>query len=553
MGRPMPRQLPWGQPVDEILAWVAAYESSHRVTTADARHAVATEYGFGTWRQLEAYATHPADHSDFLLLSCLTYFQTDRPGNRERARKKLGEDPGLGKRDIWHAACVGDVTAVARFLDGEPSLVDRRGGYFDWEPLLYACYSRLDLDGHSTYGVAGLLIERGADPNSHYMWGGQYRFTALTGAFGEGEMGPVNQPPHEHCIALAGLLLDAGADPNDGQALYNTMFTPGHECLAMLLDHGLNRDHRNNWRWAAEDGVYTENPDRTLDYQLNWAIQKHHVERARMLIDHGADVTGRTPGGKTLYEVAVRAGHPDLARYLAEHGAETVELDVGARLIGACQAGDADTARQLVNNDPGLIGRVQKAETDVVVDAAGSNRLEAVRLMADLGFDLGRVGDVAPLHQAAFQGHRAMVELLLAKGASLGVRDNHHAATPLQWATTAGRSEVAEYLRSQPIGAFDAVVAEDLVRLSSLLDDYPSLCESTIGAERGGDDVHEADWQTPLAFAVLRQQAAAVRVLLDRGARVGIADGEGRPLIDIARDDSTAEIVELLSRGDRLV
>ena len=547
----MPKQLPWGQSVEEIHAWVASYESSNGVTTAQARQAVATEYGFATWRQLDAYVTHPGDSMDFLLLSCLAYFQTDRPENRARARKMLEADPGLASRDIWHAACVGDVASVARFLDDEPALVNRRGGYFDWEPLLYACYSRLNLDGHSTLGVAELLVERGADPDGHYMWGGQYRFTALTGAFGEGEMGPVNQPPHEHCTALAGLLLTAGADPNDGQALYNTMFTPGHECLAMLLDHGLNREHRNNWRWAGEDGVYNENPDRTLDYQLNWAVQKHHVERARLLIDHGADATGRTQDGKTLFEAAVRAGHPDLARYLAEHGAEVAQLDLSARLIGACQAGDTDAARQLVNDNPGLVERVQQAETDLVVDAAGTNRLQAVRLMADLGFDLGRLGDVAPLHQAAFQGHRAMVELLLAKGASLGVRDNHHAATPLQWAVTAGSSEVADYLKTLPIGVFDAVVAENLDRLNSLLDDDPSLLESTIGAERDGDDVHEADWQTPLAFAVLRQRTTAVRLLLECGARVDIADGEGRSLADIAQAQSTHEIVELLSRASR--
>lgn len=547
----MPKQLPWGQSINEVRDWVASYESGHGATTAEARRAVATDYGFASWRQLEAYVTHPGDNSDFLLLSCLAYFQTDRPDNRARARKMLESDPRLGTRDIWHAACVGDVASVARFLDNEPALVNRRGGYFDWEPLLYACYSRLNLDQYSTLGVAGLLIERGADPDSHYMWGGQYRFTALTGAFGEGEMGPVNQPPHEHGIALAGLLLDAGADPNDGQALYNTMFTPGHECLAMLLDHGLNREHRNNWRWAGEDGVYTENPDRTLDYQLNWAVQNHHVDRARLLVDHGADVTGRTQDGKTLFEAAERAGHPDLARYLAEHGAETVELDLSARLIGACQAGDTDAARNLVSDNPGLVERVQQAETDLVVDAAATNRLEAVRLMADLGFDLGRLGDVAPLHQAAFQGHRAMVELLLAKGASLGVRDNYHAATPLQWAVTAGSSEVADYLKNLPIGVFDAVVAENWERLNSLLDDDPSLLESTIGAERDGDDVHEADWQTPLAFAVLRQRTTVVRLLLERGARVDIADGEGRSLADIAQAQSTHEIVELLSRASR--
>ena len=50
------------------------------------------------------------------------------------------------------------------------------------------------------------------------MWGGDCRFTALTGASGEGEQGPVNQPPHPEWEAFARLLLDAGADPNDGQA-----------------------------------------------------------------------------------------------------------------------------------------------------------------------------------------------------------------------------------------------------------------------------------------------------------------------------------------------
>ena len=98
---------------------------------------------------------------------------------------------------------------------------------------------------------------------------------------------------------------------------------------------------------------------------------------------------------------------------------------------------------------------------------------------------------------------------------------------------------------------FDAVVAENLDRLNALLDDDPSLLESTIGSERGGDDVHEADWQTPLAFAVLRKQAAAVGLLLERGARVDIADGEGRRLPDIAQAQSTHEIVELLSRASR--
>ena len=198
----------------------------------------------------------------------------------------LSADPALAQHDIWSAACVGDAAMAGGFLDAEPDLVNRRGGYQDWEPLLYACYSRLDLPQRSTLAVARLLLERGADPNAHYMWGGQCRFTALTGAFGEGEMGPVNQPEHEYGATLARLLLEAGADPNDGQALYNRMFTQGSAHLELLLEYGLNAEHRCNWL-VARDGELVPNPDRTLSYQLQWAVRKHHVERAKLLIDHG--------------------------------------------------------------------------------------------------------------------------------------------------------------------------------------------------------------------------------------------------------------------------
>ncbi len=542
----MTKQLPENQSIDDIRLLVSSMGSYDGVSEAEAEQTIALEYGFATWRQLEVYITHPAGISDFLQLSCLAYFTTDRPANRERARAMLDADPLLASKDIWSAACVGDVSAVARFLDADETLVNKRGGYFDWQPLLYACYSRLNLPDKSTLAVAELLIDRGADPNSHYMWGGQYRFTALTGAFGEGEMGPVNQPPHEECEALASLLLAAGANPNDGQALYNTMFTPGSDCLAMLLDHGLGTHHKCNWQ-DVRDGEFVDNSVQTLVYQLGWAVRNHHVERARLLIDHGADLTIQTDDGKTWYETAWLAGHPDLARYLADHGAETVELDSTKRLIGACMSGDVSAAKALVENEPDLVEKVQNTEPNLLTDAAGSNQLEAVRVMAELGFNLGQMGNASPLHQAAFHGHPDIVELLLAKGADLGIRDRFYAGTPLQWAITAGSSEVVTYLASREIGVFDAILVENLDRLKTLLDADPGLLETTIRVERSDPVPHDADWQTPLAFAVMYKCLAAVELLLERGARKDISNDDGQHLTELVLKESTEEIAQMFA------
>ena len=521
--------------------------SGDRFSDADARLVTARTYGFATWRQLETFVTHSDDGSDFQQLACLNYFDSDRPANRERARALLDNDPALGTRDIWSAACVGDAQSVASFLDADGSLVNRRGGYFDWEPLLYACYSRLSLPGRSTLAVARLLIARGADPNAHFMWGGQYRFTALTGAFGEGEMGPVNQPEHEECAALARLLLDAGAHPNDGQALYNTMFTPGGKCLETLLEYGLSGEDRNNWL-LGENGELVENPDQVLGYQLQWAVRNGHVERARLLIDHGADLTIDAGDGRSLFAAALRAGHPGLAQYLADHGAATANLSAADRLVAACMSEDVAAVRKLLREEPDLVEQAQATDPQLLVDAAGSNRLAAVRLMLESGFD-PNPGDgtpTTPLHQAAFHGHVEMAELLLDAGARLGARDAHHAGTPLQWAMVAGQTCMQTYLASRETGIFDAVLCDDADRIAKLLDQAPELLETTIRDELAHGQRDADDWQTPLAFAVLRNRVAAATLLLDRGARTDVPDRDGRRLSELASERASQEIVALL-------
>jgi hypothetical protein len=395
------------------------------------------------------YAAADDEVARFLELACLTYYHDDSPARREAARELLEANPDLAQQNIYTASCVGNSEAVRQMLDADSDLANRKGGPLDWEPLLYACYSRLNLAGQSTLDVARLLLERGADSNAHYMWGAQYKFTALTGTFGEGEVGPTNQPEHEQCEALARLLLEAGADPNDSQALYNRMFTPGNRCLEILLEFGLGSDARCNWLISEGDQL-APNPQQTLHYQLLWAIRHYHTERAKLLIDHGAEVSAPySDGDKTPYELAMICGHTQIAEYLLSQGARPTELSTVDALAAACMGGDLDMASAILSIDPDWMMQLEQEHGELLHDAASEDRQEAVRTLVAAGFNVNHCTATTALHQAAWSGQLDMVKLLIELGADVTIRDKCHNSPALGWADFNNQTEVADFLRSR--------------------------------------------------------------------------------------------------------
>src|SRR5262245_59981782 len=128
------------------------------------------------------------DSVSFVRHACLGYGRWT-PADAAEAERILAEEPALARADIFAAAAAGDVEAAKTMLDRAPARVGERGGPHGWEPLLYACYSRMaESGGRSTLEVARLLVERGADPNAGFLREGNLPpFAALTGAFGEGE------------------------------------------------------------------------------------------------------------------------------------------------------------------------------------------------------------------------------------------------------------------------------------------------------------------------------------------------------------------------------
>ncbi len=522
---------------------------------------IAREYGFSSWTKLKGAVsqakTLPSMKGDrlanqFLDLACLAYSLdvNPSPDRFERAKELFAANPEIANENIYTAAAIGDVERIERWLAEDPGLVNRKGGYFNWEPVMYAAYSRLP--GASTLAGGLKLLETGADPNAHYMWGGQYKFTALTGVFGEGEGGPINFPEHPDCVAFARALLQAGADPNDSQAAYNRCFEPDDTCLELLLEFGLRADDRNNWL-LEDEGRMLPNPSETMHFQLIQALRRGYKARAKLLIDHGVDLdrpddTYETlTKGKTPYETALLLGLVDIADYMLAHGARKTELSDLDAFRAACMRGDLASARALLDANDTLMVAAGPGMREMLCDAVGQGNEDALAAMIELGFDLSIPGTQTPLHDAAFHGRLRMARMLLDAGADPTLRDPNHVQPPIGFALYSGQEEMIALLDGERMDIFTAAARGNLTQLKAHLEEDPqrhTLRFSEVRPAACGPQ--DNDWMTPLAYAVLNGREAVVRLLLERGADPDVDDGAGKTVRQLAKESGDPAILAVL-------
>lgn len=275
---------------------------------------------------------------------------------------------------------------------------------------------------------------------------------------------------------------------------------------------------------------------------LAQALHAGDAESVKLLLAHRAR-TDESFRGKTPWQIALERGHLEMARWLEEAGAPTSEVNEVERFVSLCVAGDERGARGPLERAPDLPARAPK---DLVLRACHAGRVEAVKLVLDLGFDPNWMEEVTALHNAAGGGEEEIVRLLLEQGASLALRDPFYDGTAVEWAEFFDRRRLRDILLDEgAICLFDALDYDRLDRVPDILARDPAALERPF-AQCLSRKPKAEDWQTPLVRMVMRGKTEAVRVLLRHGANAAARHSDGRLLLQVARDKGFQEIARLL-------
>ncbi|MCY3779353.1 MAG: hypothetical protein OXG78_03505 [Chloroflexi bacterium] len=123
--------------------------------------------------------------------------------------------------------------------------------------------------------------------------------------------------------------------------------------------------------------------------------------------------------GLSPHQVALEYGYDEIFAYLIAHSPPDVQL------LAYCAGADEEAAGRILAAHPDIIAEMPEADRRQLIYAAWTNQVEAVKVMAALGFDLHVYDDdrMMPLHSAAYHGFAEVIGVLL----------DADAAPPLAW------------------------------------------------------------------------------------------------------------------------
>ena len=292
--------------------------------------------------------------------------------------------------------------------------------------------------------------------------------------------------------------------------------------------------------------------DRPRREKVFAAAQAGDVATVREALEAGFDPRVTDGRGRTLHQIAKEYGHEAielLARQWEERDTNPPDKRGAVEsILDAAEKGHTDKLRNLLDSHPELIdargGNFQKQTA--LHKAAWRNQRACVELLLARGADV-RIRDTGDnayaLHFAAEAADLAVIELLVEAGADvIGDGDDHRLGV-LGWATCFHdtRNDVADYLlaRGARLNLWSAIALGRTEDLRRMIAADPSLLDARMSRSE-----HR---RTALHHAAGRNQLEVVRLLLALGADVNTPDLSGAtPLVTAAHRSADRRIVALL-------
>jgi ankyrin repeat protein len=278
------------------------------------------------------------------------------------------------------------------------------------------------------------------------------------------------------------------------------------------------------------------------------------------------------------HQVALLKGHPDLFELLYSNS------DINTRFLVDCVLARRAQAQAIAAAQPDIVALLPPEDLELLPRYCWetNTNYDAVKLMLDLGFPVTqteRSHGYAALHNAAWSGSADLVELLIARGAPINLKDPGYNATPLGYAV-----HDCVHEKRHPEGEFVRVVKALLDAGSTFdpLDDYPTgdaqldavfreylpnadtaplplalahaardgnaeLCEKLLNLGAPINDKTGRDQLTPLMRALAAPSHETAALLLARGADLNVRNRFGTLALHYAAGHgSTLDTVRLL-------
>ncbi len=513
----------------------------------DAQLVTARGYGFPGWHELKDAVQLAQDTAIelsekaelFIKLGCLQYTSDDNLRHHQRARRLLEACPDIVGSSFYAALVANNARVVSQYLVSDSTLATSSGGPLAWPALLYVTYGRVGESGDSqdSLSIVKQLLSCGACPNSHIILNETYRFTALTGAMGEGEQG-LNQPAHPHADSIVTLLLDAGASPNEGQGLYNTMFTDSADkWLALLISNGLHADAPLNWIDAGSDDQVS-----TLEFQLACAVDSNRHERASVLLSAGVNAnTVSIYNGRAIHTNALLAGHTAIAQLLEDKGAIAEQLNINDQFALACVSADSSSIAALLQDHPEL-----KDDATLLHAAAEHASMDVIKTLVAKGFDINALSKHGRtlLHYFALLGDVSQIRALLELGARTDIPDSSHSSTAAGFAAHSGHYDAMRLLLDSCHSLVDVVCCAYLERAKVLVEIDPAVIQHR--TEKGNTLLHVVGYwlhDEPNYDAY----SAFVAWLVAAGADVNAKNQQGQTPEEFSVANSYETLADILS------